>query len=511
MNSRMVFQKSLLFALALLLLVSCSQVPVKDIPTPAAAMVFKEPASFSRDISPILQANLRSSQQNVPVFLEKASFYRVEVVIAEDSTSLTGHETIRYINNEPVDLYDIYLRLFPNAFGPYMKINAVTLDGKAVQPDMLFHGTAAKFVLFTPLRPGDSLEIALNFELQVPTDFTFSYGLFVYANDILSLYQFLPLVPVFKEDGWQVGEPNTMGDLSFNDISFFEVRVDSPASLTLAASGTRVSQKMENDRRIESFQAGPVRDFYLAASAAFHVTSLKWQDVVINSYAPVDMQSASDLVLSVAQHALDVYSRKFGAYPYSELDLVSAPMHGALGMEYSGVVDMSIDLYDPISGIDNREMLQFVTAHEIAHQWFFNLVGSDQVMEPWLDEGMAQFAVSIFFEDFYGIQAAEQTRESWQQRWQRIQNEPIPVGLPVSSYAELEYSPIIYGRAPLFIQSLREGMGAEKFAGFLTSYFQKFEWGIVTTQDFRNSAEMACSCSLEEAFGAWVYPKSMTK
>jgi hypothetical protein len=503
------YKNSISIMILIFLLESCSQPRTSPISTKPDDKILLAPIQFGSKDAEVIQNNLRASQQQLPAFLEKASFYQVEIVIADDYHSLTGKESIQYFNTEVDNLNEIYLQLFPNAFGPYLKINDARINGVSVQPVMQFHDTAAKFNLNSPLRPGEGLNIQLSYILEVPTDFTFSYGLFVYADEILSLYQFIPLIPVYNQPGWQVSEPNTLGDLTFNDVSFFEVQVDAPEGLTLAASGTRISEKVEKNRRLETFQAGPVRDFYLAGSTAFQVTSRKWQDVVINSYTPRDMQSGSDLVLAVAEHALEIYSKEFGPYPYNELDLVSAPMHDALGMEYSGIVAMSIDLYDPLAGVDTRSSLQFTAtaAHEIAHQWFFNLIGSNQVTEPWLDEGMAQFACSLYFQTMVGDMAADQIRTSWEQRWQRIQFQQIPVGQSVSAYNDLQYSAIIYGRAPLFIQVLQEKMGGEKFSKFLSDYFQKFEWGITTTQDFRRTAEAACACSLESQFQEWVYPK----
>jgi hypothetical protein len=469
------------------------------------------PVISPMDLMPIasqaVKVNLLSSQQNLPTFIKEASIYQVKVDIADDFKSLTGSETILYTNNEFTNLTEIYLQLFPNTFGPYLKINQVTINSTVKQPVMEFNNTAARFVLDQPLKPGESIQLSLEYSLEVPTDSQFSYGLFVFADEILSLYQFIPLIPVFNEQGWQVSEPTRMGDLTFDDASFFEVQVDAPASLVIAASGVRTSQKLENGRRFESYLAGPVRDFYLAASPGYKITSAEWQGITINSFALDEFQVNSDLVLATARHALEIYSKEFGPYPYTELDLVSAPMHGALGMEYSGIVALSVDLYDPLAGTDNRMVLESAAAHEVAHQWFFNIIGSDQVDEPWLDEGMAQFATGLYFQDLHGDTAAEQYRLSWQQRWQRIQSQPIPIGLPVSAYKEEQYSPIIYGRAPLFIQFLQEKLGRAMFSNFLHAYYQKYQWGIVTTAGFRKAAEEACTCSLENQFNDWVYSK----
>ena len=496
----------LLLLLFLLLLSACNsfQIPLNSI-TPTAI-----PKLLPTELFPIasqtVQTNLLPSQQNLPYFLKKASIYQVKVELSDDYRSLRGTESIQYTNNESTNLEEIYFQLLPNAFGPNLKIQKAVINDVVIQPVLELNNTCAIFKLNQPLEPGSMLQIQLDYTLDVPMESQYSYGLFVYADGILSLYQFIPLIPVYNEQGWQVSEPKTIGDLTFDDPSFFEVQVDAPESLVIAASGVRVSQNLANGRRVETYQAGPVRDFYLAGSPGYRVSTDEWQDVTIRSYAFHEFQTSSDLVLAAARHALEIYSQEFGPYPYTELDLVSAPMHGALGMEYSGIAALSIDLYDLLIKAENRIYLEAATAHEIAHQWFFNIIGSDQVDEPWLDEGMAQFATGLYFRDRYGDAAGEQLRLSWQERWKRIQSQPMPVGLPVSAYTEEQYSPIIYGRAPLFIQSLQDKLGKDKFSNFLRNYYQKYQWGIVTTGDFRRTIEESCACNLENQFKAWVYP-----
>ena len=496
-----------LLIIGILLFSACNSILDKSTKIPPTLIPKILPADLSPIASQIVKLNLLPSQQNLPYLLKKASIYQVKVKLADDYKSLSGSESIQYTNIESTNLNEIYLQLFPNAFGPYLKIQRATINEVVLQPVLEFNNTAARFILDQPLKPGETLLLQLDYTLEVPTDFQFSYGLFVYADEILSLYQFIPLVPVYNEQGWQVSESITMGDLTFNDPSFFEVRVDAPEALVIAASGIRGSQNIKNGRRVENYLAGPVRDFYLAASPNFKVSTLKWQDVIINSYTFQENQISSDLVLAAARHALEIYSNEFGPYPFTELDLVSAPMHNALGMEYSGIMALSMDLYDPLVFAEKRSILEATTAHEIAHQWFFNIIGSDQVDEPWLDEGLAQFATGLYFQDQYGNTTGEQYRLSWQQRWQRIQSQPIPIGRPVSAYSEEQYSPIIYGRAPLFIQSLQETLGNEKFSNFLHNYYQKYQWGIVTTKAFQQTMEESCACSLENQFKDWVYPK----
>lgn len=501
--------RSLLSVLLIMFLISsCKQGQVRQTVVVSENQGQKVAPQFTSDIPGIIRSNLRSQYQQLPSSLLKASFYQIEISIAENYQSLVARESVQYVNNENVNLNEIYLQFFPNAFGPFLIINSSKVNGVEVKPEMQWNNTAAKFKLSSPLRPDEEVLLQLEYELKISTDSSFSYGLFVFANGILSLYQFIPLIPVYDQNGWQVHQPDPKGDLTFNDAAFFQVEVDAPQALILAASGTRVSQSVNDGRRTEIYQAGPVRDFYLAGSEDFQATSRKWQDVVITSYAPAKMKSSSDKVLDYAENALSIFTKDFGPYPYNELDLICATMQGAYGMEYSGIVSISIDLYNPSGGADAATYLQFATVHEIAHQWFFNLVGSNQVMEPWLDEGMAQYATKLYYLERYGVQAADAIKETWLQRWQRIQSQPFPIGEPVSAFInDVQYSAIIYGRAPLFIEAIREKIGDQVFKKFLLDYSQKYLWKNANTDDFRSTAENNCQCSLELQFKDWVYLK----
>ncbi|MDX1521367.1 MAG: M1 family aminopeptidase, partial [Anaerolineae bacterium] len=143
--------------------------------------------------------------------------------------------------------------------------------------------------------------------------------------------------------------------------------------------------------------------------------------------------------------------------------------------------------------------------HEVAHQWFYGLVGNDQVDEPWLDEALAQFATLIYYSDVHGSGGAAGFRGSLERRWNRVDGADIPIGLPVRDYSAQEYGAIVYGRGPLFIEALSEALGPETFAEFLRDYYHSNRWRIVTGADFKALAERHCQCDLTPLFDEWVY------
>ncbi|MBC8253597.1 MAG: caspase family protein, partial [Ardenticatenia bacterium] len=259
--------------------------------------------------------------------------------------------------------------------------------------------------------------------------------------------------------------------------------------------------------------AGPARDFYLAASENYTVVSKTVGETTVNSHAFTARADEAELALQFATDALRSFNQRFGVYPYTEFDIVSTPMQ-ALGMEYPGIVAVALNLYDPneqAAGLPFPIALESTVAHEVAHQWFYNAVGNDQVDEPWLDEAIVQYLTGLYYADTYGEGAARDYRSSWDSRWDRVGRADIPIGVPVGAYADKEYGAIVYGRGPLFIAALAEEMGQEPFDEFLRDYYESHKWGIGTSDTFRQLAEQHCQCDLTALFEEWVYePPSAT-
>jgi aminopeptidase N len=195
---------------------------------------------------------------------------------------------------------------------------------------------------------------------------------------------------------------------------------------------------------------------------------------------------------------MDVFSKRYAPYPYTELDLVSTP-NLALGIEYPGMIAITTRIYG-----SNDIYMESTVAHEVGHQWFYNLVGDDQLDDPWLDESLTQFVTLQYYADQYG--SDEGFRSSLEGRWERVGREDIPIGLPVADYSGAEYSAIVYGRGPLFFVALRDEMGTDVFDAFMKEYTETLSWDIATPETMQSIAEKNCGCDLQAIFDEWVYP-----
>lgn len=442
--------------------------------------------------------------------LAGATVYTIDVQIADDLLSLKGQQHVRYTNREDKPLSEIYFQLFPNAAGGKSTLSAISVDGQAVNPAYEFKESAARIPLPAPLQPGKQVVIQMDFDVQVATKMEINYGLFGYFEGVLVLDSFYPVIPVYDHTGWNVQYPPPNADTSFFDASFYVVRVSAPEKLVVVASGIRVDQQREGNRQVVTFAAGPARDFYLAASERFVVVSDTIGETTINSYAFAERKPGVQSALKIAKDALGVFNARLGEYPYTELDVVSTPML-ALGIEYPGIIGITLREYDPnekISGLPSQVYLESTVAHEIVHQWYYNVIGNDQIDEPWLDESLTQYVTGLYYMDLYGESGAQTYRNNnWAARWNRLNRAQIPIGLPAAEYKANEYSPIVYGRGPYFVQALAEKMGPAAFDKFLRDYNQTHKWDIGTTASFKQIAERNCQCDLTALFDEWVYRK----
>lgn len=459
------------------------------------------------DRSPFRQG-LIETEQAVLEDLPGASVYHLDMRIAGDLKRVQGRQEVRYTNQEGGPLNEVYFHLFPNRLGGRMTIANLKVNGRAVQPGYVLDMTAMRVPLPVALQPGQQVVIQMDFSVEVPTDPQANYGVLAFKDRVLALAHFYPMIAVYDDEGWHVEQSPEYGDLVYADSSFYLVRVTAPAGQTLVASGVEIDCSTGDGTQVVTYAAGPMRDFYLVAVASdqVHVFSQTVGQTTIHSYAI--LPDGATRALEHAANALRLYGERIGPYPFTELDLVSTP-NLALGIEYPGVIALTTRIYGRsarINGTPAPVILEATVAHEVAHQWFYSVVGNDQVNEPWLDEALAQYMTLLYYHDLYGAAAAESFKQSFYARWERVDREAIPIGLAVASYSDREYGAIVYGRGPLFFDALAQGpLGGEKFNAFLQAYYRAYQWGNATSAGLKGVAERVCGCDLTPLFSEWVY------
>jgi hypothetical protein len=509
---------------ALLLLAACGPKPTGAVltPTPPAATPFltTQPAtplpsgdppnlaSFAwGDRSPF-RAGLVASQQPVLAGLPGAPVYHIAITVTQSLDAVQGHEEMQYTNRTGGPLSEIVFHLFPNLLAGSLAASNVLVDGASVNPTLDQRGTILRVPLRQPLAPNGHTAIGMDFDVSVPHDLGRNYGVLAFNQDILALSHFFPLVAVFDQRGWNVEIPAPIGDLTYAEAAFYLVQVRAPIAPVIAGSGNVISRQTNGGDQVLTFEAGPARDFYLSLSPDYIVVSDKMGEITVNSYAPSGHEVEARAALQVAEAALADYGARYGPYPYTELDVVATSTL-ALGIEYPGIIAITLRVYDPNANFGGTPVSverEVVVAHEVGHQWFYNMVGNDQLDEPWLDESLVQYITWQYYAHQHGQAAGDGFRASLQARAQSGDKPNMPLGLPVSAYTGGEYSAIIYGRGPLFFDALDQKMGQANMDAFLADYSRTFQWKFATTAGLEQLAEQHCGCDLSALFKQWIMP-----
>ena len=463
-------------------------------------------ASFAWDDRSPFRVGLVASQQSVLAGLPGAPVYHIAITITPSLDAVQGHEALQYTNRTGGPQDEVVFHLFPNLLAGSLAVSNVVVDGASASPTLDQRGTILRVPLRQLLAPNGQASLGMDFEVAVPHDLQRNYGVFAYNQNILALSHFFPLLAAFDQRGWNVEIPAPIGDVTYADAAFYLVQVRAPAAPVIAGSGNLISQQAVGGDQVLTFEAGPARDFYLSLSPDYIVVSDKTGEITVNSYAPAGREAEAREALRVAEAALADYSARYAPYPYTELDVVATSTL-ALGIEYPGIIAITLRVYDPnadFGGTPVSVERESVIAHEVGHQWFYNLVGNDQLDEPWLDEALTQYISWQYYAHQHGSDADAGFR-AWLEDRARSGDKPdMPIGLPVSAYTSGEYSAIVYGRGPLFFDALKQKLGQANMDAFLADYTSTFQWKIATTAGLKQVAEQHCGCDLSALFKQWV-------
>jgi hypothetical protein len=486
--------------------------PEEDFPAPTSALAppsspptpIATPTVDLGDLSlyhPALKPEFSVDAEAVP----DATRYFIQVSLNPDEpTALTGVERVRYTNTETDPLDALYFRLYPNlpGYGGSMTIERVVLNGAPVETALEAQDSALRVPLDPALAPGEVTDLTLWFQDTLPTDTDAGYGLYAYVDDVYALAGFYPTIPVYDDEGWNVEVAPPYGDATFTDVAFYQVRLTVPAELTVVTSGSTL-ETSESGNRTRTWLAvgGPMRDFYVAMSADYEVVSQEVDGTLVNSYYRSSQAAGGRLALGYAADALHVFSERFGPYPYTELDVVATPTNAG-GIEYPGAIVVAQRLYD-----DEGVFFEMATAHEVAHQWWYGLVGNDQLDEPWLDEALTNYSAYLYYEEMAGSSTADFIKEHvFEEPYRTAQEDDRDraVAGPVASFSERDYGTIVYGKGPLFFDALRAQLGDDAFFAALQAYLEAHRYGIAYPDDLVAAFEETSGQQIDEVFEFWI-------
>ncbi|MGE5140712.1 MAG: M1 family metallopeptidase [Rudaea sp.] len=476
-------------------------------PSAPAAMA-SQPAATLQPGSESFAADLRPEFKNDISLVPGASTYRMSMQLSPALDSVTGSESVTFTNRTGSPLNEVYFRLFANypETGGRIQVSGLRVDGASAQPVLEVQDTALKVPLAAPLAADRQVRLDLDFAITVPISTTGHYADFTNTDGILTLPTVYPLIPAHDAKGWHIELPPDYGDLVYSDSSFYDVTITAPLTTTVIASGSAVDTRENGSLKTWHYLAGPMRDFNIDASALFKRASTQLEDIQINSYFLAQDETVGQNVLRWATDSIAEYQKRIGPYPFKEFSAVETPTRAG-GIEYPGVIVLPKQIY---AQSRQSQTLEFNVAHEVGHQWWYSVVGDDQVNTPWMDEALTQYTAYIYEQDLHGSRAGDFVKQQvFQSRYDTAVKDgrDAPVGLPVSSYTDVQYSEIVYGKGPLFFDLVRKQMGDEKFFQFLQTYYHQYKYKVATPDDMLRVMEQVGGASVMPLYNQWILGK----
>jgi len=390
---------------------------------------------------------------------------------------LNGTESISFNNPLRKPLTMVWLRLWANGLsGCHNRMIQVRVLSGASSSALATGCSALRLKLTHAVSPGARDLIRLQIKLRTPNRED-RFGR-LHGVDILG-YAF-PVMAVHDERGWHYREHYTnLGESFYSLAGNWRVRVVTPRFFSLAGTGSAVSASpIRRGHRTWNFVAPHARDFLLFGGKMKMIST--WQDGVhirlwgAPSYfrpGAIDPALYPDgsprSMLRWAKLSVKMFNRWFGHYNRPELDLFVDTQAG--GMEFP----------DAVTSVPWSEVL----VHEIAHQWWYSMLGNDQHRSPWLDESFAEYStmrIIRFANDKYVLACTP----GWLEEWNKTKlSLSANMGVWDSRMDGMDYTRGVYCWGAVRLNELAIQMGPARADYLFHDLFQRYRDRIITTND----------------------------
>jgi hypothetical protein len=494
--------------------------------------------------------------------------YRINVTLNDKIHELDASETIEYINNSPDTLQLLYFHLWPNGYTDnrtelakqlfsingkqklfkdselrgYIDSLNFEVDGKPVQWRLLpGQPDICQIILNNPLSKGDTIEITTPFHVKIPKGVTSRLG---HIGESYQISQWYPKPAVYDQLGWHPMSNQDQGEF-YSEFGSFDVNITLPSNYIVGATGNLQNAEeaqmldrlaadtswianlnSENDNFPPSstqiktlrYTGNQIHDFAWFADKRFHVlkgkVKLPESGREVTTWVMFTNQQ-SELwkdAIPYLNHAIELFSKWNGDYPYQSFTAVQSALSAGDGMEYPGitVIGMAKDAY----GLDE------VIAHEIAHSWYYSALGSNERQYPFLDEGITSANEVRYMHERYPQKKLWETnvrnlklakffhidqlpvRLMRELEWlsQARDNLEQPINLPADDYSTLNYSLMIYNKAGTGFNYLRAYLGDLIYDNCMREYYQKWKYKHPQPNDLQQIFEFNTSKNLSWFF-----------
>lgn len=372
----------------------------------------------------------------------QASFHWSDRSVAVDTSAEVTNPT-------GASVAELAFNLAPLRTG-HAHLGAVTVNGQAAVATA--QDQTILVTLPAPLAPGATKTVDIAYNATLSTSSTADDWLFARLSGVITAYRWIPwLSRTVKFDRPSVGEPWVT---STSDRVRVAITTDRP--LIFATSGRRVAV----NGLTQTFIATSVRDFNFSASPDYRTQSRTVLGTRITVYY---RQQPVGEMLDLAERAFRDYTAKVGAYPYPQFTI------GEIG-PWAAIESPSLAWIQ--SNLSNR-LRPWTVTHEIAHQWFYSVVGNDQALEPFADEAVSDFMSRNLISSFVNSKCA-------------------PDDMDQSIYdIGACYPWVIYVQGNQYLRAYRDQVGSTKFWRGLANYYAAYRHRIGGTRQLLDALDAA--------------------
>lgn len=466
-----------------------------------------------------------------PLAIKKCSNYNITCTLDDTDKTLTCTQKVRVYNNSNDDWSELKFHLYPKAFTEgainpavgvlyvskaypngksYGDITISSLTNCGNQTAYFTEGDDDNILvvkLENKLKSDEFTEIELNYVVNL-ANINHRLG---YGENTINVANFYPILCVYENNKFSTNPYSINGDPFYSEVSNYKVTLNYPKKYIMACSGEVQSHSQTDEYYSSMVVANNVRDFAFVLSDKFKVLSEKVNDTTVNYYYYQDEQSETSLKTCV--DSLKTFNNLFGNYPYKVLNVVETNfVYG--GMEYPNLVYIS-------DSISNYADYTNTIVHEIAHQWWYGLVGNDEYTYGWLDEGLTEYSTLLFYEDnpSYNVDTKEMIENTNNSYLLFIQvykdvfgNVNTTMTRKVNEYnTEPEYVYIAYVKGMLLMNDIRETVGRENFVKGLKIYKESYSGKNVTPENFVQCIEKASRQTLQSFVQSYIDGKDVMK
>lgn len=476
--------------------------------------------------------------------------YTIQVSLDDKKHILNGFETLIYKNNSPDALPFIYMHLWANAYKNnetalgkqqkeagelffyyaadssrgYVDSLDFKVDGQSVKieydaknPDI------AKLLLLTPLQPGAQISITTPFRVKIPSGQISRLG---HIGQQYQITQWYPKPAVYDRNGWNQMPYLNQGEF-YSEFGTYDVFITLPKNYVLGSTGDLLdnpeevkfmNEQVEKTKEITAYDKKAlsfpessselktlhyhqehVHDFAWFCDKRYHVlkgeVELPHTKKKVTTWVMYTNQYAEYWkdAIPYVNDALFYYSKWNGDYTYDVCTAVDGALSAGGGMEYPNIT--------VIGAAQSAQMLDLVITHEVGHNWFYGMLGSNERIHTWMDEGInsaneerymatkypqAKLAAGIPLAHTLDMDEYKQKSQYYQfycfSARQRLDQ---PDDIHAGDYTELNYGAIVYMKSAVIFNYLRAYLGDSLYDKCFQTYFDRWHWKHPMPEDIK--------------------------